>query len=62
MPEVEEGKKKEDNNSYKNIDVRPKTPDCKEIGPFKTNDEWFEDDKRKKAILLIQRLLRGRAI
>jgi hypothetical protein len=43
------------------VQVRPKTPPYKEIARNDRVDELEHQDKRQRAIILLQRLLRGRA-
>lgn len=41
--------------------VRPRTPGCREIQRNDNQDELEAQDQRRRAIILLQRLLRGRA-
>jgi hypothetical protein len=43
------------------VKVRPKTPPYKDIMRNDNKEEMDALDKRKRAIILLQRLLRGRA-
>lgn len=52
----------EEENLLSKVKVRPKTPPYKEIGlRMETEDEFERQDKKQRAIILIQRLMRGRA-
>ena len=48
----------EEENLLSKVKVRPKTPPYKEIVQV---DEFEHQDRKQKAIILIQRLMRGRA-
>ena len=50
-----------DEDPFKNIKVRPDTPVYKEITRIKGAENVEAQDKRRRAIILLQRLLRGRA-
>jgi hypothetical protein len=55
--EEDEEKQGDDKFNLKNIQVRPNTPDFQV-----EKEETEEDDEKRKAILLLQRLIRGRAV
>jgi hypothetical protein len=55
--EEEEGKKGDDKLDLRNILVRPNTPNFQI-----EKEETEEDDEKRKATLLLQRLIRGRAV
>ncbi len=47
---------------FAKVKVRPKTPTYKEIGNRIEEVERFEEkDRQTKAVIMLQRLLRGRA-
>lgn len=58
--EVKDQKEDKD-NLLKNVKVRPPTPVAKEFQRTDTKAQHEIGDKRQKAIILLQRLLRGRA-
>jgi hypothetical protein len=45
----------------RNVQVRPKTPNVKDIVRNDRKDDWELQDEKRRAIILLQRLLRGRA-
>ena len=64
--EVEEGDQAHDKFSLKNIQIRPETPDAgTDLGLLSRRTDKAEiesDDRRQRAVLLLQRLIKGRAI
>ena len=53
---------KQDNNSLKDIQIRPPTPGCDEIGTRLDKNDAMKSIEKERAIILLQRLVRGRAI
>ena len=51
----------DDGNLISKVKVRPNTPDAREISERKDPKAFDTYDKRQRAIILLQRLLRGRA-
>lgn len=51
----------EEDNVLSKIQVRPKTPPYKEFVRIEDKGRYEREDKKKRAIILLQRLLRGRA-
>ena len=51
----------EEDNLLSKVKVRPKTPPCREIQRTDNLDEFKRADKKQQAIILLQRLIRGRA-
>lgn len=51
----------EEENLLAKVKVRPKTPPYKEIVRIESADDYELQDKRQKAVILLQRLIRGRA-
>jgi hypothetical protein len=49
------------NDLMRNVLVRPKTPGVKDIIRNDKKDVWEAQDEKRRAIILLQRLLRGRA-
>ena len=43
------------------VKLRPKTPVCREINPAQNLAEYKATDKKSLAVVLLQRLMRGRA-
>lgn len=58
----EETKAQEDIYSLKNITVRPDTPECEQIGKRRSAEDLVKETEMEKAMVLLQRLVRGRAI
>lgn len=58
----DETKAQEDIYSLKNITVRPDTPDCEQIGKRKAVEDLVSETEQEKAMILLQRLIRGRAV
>jgi len=63
--EKEEGvndQKEDGDNMFAKVKVRPKTPIYREIGNrIEDADKYEEKDRQTKAVIMLQRLLRGRA-
>ena len=60
--EGDKDQKEDDDNILAKVKVRPKTPPYKEISNrFEQADEFEQADKKYRAIIMLQRLLRGRA-
>ena len=51
----------EEDNLLSKVKVRPKTPPCREIQRTDNLEEFKRADKKQQAIILLQRLIRGRA-
>jgi hypothetical protein len=51
----------EEENLLAKVKVRPKTPPYREITRTENAQEYNRTDKKQLAIILLQRLLRGRA-
>lgn len=58
--EVKDQKEDKD-NLLKNVKVRPPTPVAKDFQRTENKDQHKAGDKRQRAVILLQRLLRGRA-
>ena len=58
--EDDETKSDHEDDIIKRVQVRPKTPVFKDLSGLK-KVELEHNDKRQKAVILLQRLLRGRA-
>jgi hypothetical protein len=60
--EGDKDQKEDDDNILAKVKVRPKTPPYKEISNrFEQSDDFEHADKKYRAIIMLQRLLRGRA-
>jgi hypothetical protein len=57
----EEKELQEEDNVLAKITLRPKTPPYKEFVRIEDKERYQREDKKKRAIILLQRLLRGRA-
>ena len=51
----------EEDNLLAKVKVRPKTPPYREITRTENHQEYNKNDKKQLAIIMLQRLLRGRA-
>lgn len=52
----------EEENLLAKVQVRPKTPVYRDTQKNMTKAQLEKEDKKNKAIILLQRLVRGRAI
>lgn len=55
----EEDKKQDDIYSLKNMAIRPQTPECGDLYTRKDADKLKVEIEQEKAVILLQRLLRG---